>query len=168
MSPGVYLMELYFLRHGKAQELGDAGVTDDFGRALTEKGIAEMEAEAKAMDRIGIRLELILTSPLVRAKETATIVARRLGLKDQLFETDLLAPGCSVSRLQKLLGEYPKAENVMLVGHEPDFSSIVGELIGGAHLEVKKGGFAAIICNRPLVKGCGILKWLAPPKILIS
>jgi phosphohistidine phosphatase len=161
-------MELYFLRHGKAQELGDAGVTDDFGRALTEKGIAEMEAEAKAMDRIGIPLDVILTSPLVRAKETAAIVARRLGLKDQLFETELLTPGCSVSRLQKLIAEYPKAETVMLVGHEPDLSTIVGELIGGARIEMKKGGFAAVICNRLLTRGCGTLKWLAPPKILIG
>jgi phosphohistidine phosphatase len=162
------LMELYFLRHGKAEDPGQGGAADDFSRALTEKGIDEMEAEAKALDRLGVRPELILTSPLVRAKETAQIVAKRLGLKKELVETELLAPGCNLNRLQKLLVQHGACQRIMLVGHEPDFSTMVGELVGGAVIEMKKGGLALVTIERALRAGSGVLEWLVPPRILIA
>ena len=85
-------MELYFLRHGKAVELSDSGAPDDFHRALTAKGVEEMGAEAEAMRQLGIDPDIILTSPLVRARQTATIVAEGLSPKKGLVETELLAP----------------------------------------------------------------------------
>jgi phosphohistidine phosphatase len=161
-------MELYFLRHGKAADVGEQGACDDFSRALTDHGITEMEAEAKALDRLDVRPDLILTSPLVRAKQTAQIVAKRLGLKKDLVETDLLAPGCDLKQLRKLLGAYDSYHKIMLVGHEPDFSSMVGELIGGGNIEMKKGGLATITIERPFRTGAGVLQWLVPPKILVG
>ena len=161
-------MDLYFLRHGKAVEIGP-DAPDDFRRALTPDGIKEMQAEAEALESLGIRPDVILTSPLVRAKQTAEIVAKRLGVKKGLIESDLLAPGCQLEQLRKLLDQHGSAKQVMLVGHEPDFSSMIGDLIGpeGASMELKKGGLAVVHIERTARKGVGTLLWLVPPKVLI-
>src|SRR5437867_3260976 len=95
-------MEIYFLRHGKAVEPGSPGAPDDFSRALTARGIEEMEAEAEALVQLGLLPDLILTSPLVRARQTAAIAAERLHLKKQLIESELLGPGFNLARLKQL------------------------------------------------------------------
>ncbi len=161
-------MELYFLRHGKAVEPGTRGVPDDFSRRLTEQGIEEMEAEAAAMERLGVRTDAILTSPLLRAKETAEIVAKKLGLKKLLFISDLLGPGCDLSRLERLMNEHPASKSFMFVGHEPDLSSMVGELIGGnaGSVEFKKAGLVLVTVSHAARRGSGTLRWLLPPRIL--
>jgi phosphohistidine phosphatase len=163
-------MELYFLRHGKAEDATDSPAGDDFSRALTSKGIEEMEGEAKALEALGVRLELILTSPLVRAKQTADIMVRRFGLKKKLQETELLAPGCTIDRLRQLLAQYPAGISLMLVGHEPDFSELVGSLIApeGARIELKKGGVALVEVPGAIGLGAGRLRWLLPPKVLLK
>lgn len=160
-------MELYFLRHGKAVELSP-DCPDDFQRELTEEGIEQLEIVAEAFHRLGIRPDCILTSPLIRARQTAEIVARRLGRKKELIETDVLAPGCTLNQLKKLLDEHAPSRSVMLVGHEPDFSALVGELIGleGAVIEMKKAGLALVEVAGSVRPGGGVLHWLVPPKIL--
>jgi phosphohistidine phosphatase len=162
-------MELYFLRHGKAVDAPGPDAPDDFSRPLTDKGIEEMEAEAKALQALGIEPDVILTSPLVRAKQTAEIVARRLGLKKRLIETDALAPGCELNRLAKLLDEHRSANSLLLVGHEPDFSTLVAELIGTkpSAVELKKGGLALVELKPPVRRGGGVLHWLVAPKLLL-
>ena len=124
-------MELYFLRHGKATEPGGSGSSDDFSRPLTERGIEELETEAAAFELLGLEPDVILTSPLIRAKQTAEIIAKRLGFKKRLIVAEPLSCGCDLNRLRDLLTQHAGAEMIMLVGHEPDFSSMVGELIGG-------------------------------------
>ena len=163
-------MELYFLRHGKAVELSDSGAPDDFHRALTPKGVEEMSAEAEGLRQLGIRLDLILTSPLVRARQTAAIVAERLSPKKGLVETELLAPECDLNQLRGLLEQHKGCDSIMLVGHEPDFSTLVGELIGpqGARVEMKKGGLAVLHVRGSVRAGGGLLQWLAPPKLLLQ
>jgi phosphohistidine phosphatase len=155
-------MELYFLRHGIAADAGPDG-TGDAGRPLTKEGIAKMHVGARGVRRLGLRLDALLSSPLVRAHETAAIIARELGLELQLAEK--LAPGCDLAQLFALLGEYRGAERVMLVGHEPDFSSMIGALTGGSHVLMKKGGLARIDIER-LEQGIGTLTWLLPPRVL--
>ena len=155
-------MELYFLRHGIAADVGPVGL-GDAGRPLTKEGIAKMQAGAHGMRRLGLRLDALLSSPLVRAHETAEIVARELGPELQLAEK--LAPGCDLAQLFALLGEYRAAERVMLVGHEPDFSSLVGALTGGSQVLMKKGGLARVDIER-LEQGAGTLTWLLPPRVL--
>jgi phosphohistidine phosphatase len=161
-------MDLLFLRHGKAEDVGKGGASDDFSRALTSVGVSEMEAEAKALERLGVEPDLILTSPLVRARETAQIVAKRLGLKKELIESDLLRPGSELKQVRKLVSGYESRRTIMLVGHEPDFSTIVGELVGRASIEMKKGGIAAVTVERSIRAGSGVLQWLVPPKILVA
>src|SRR5690242_6910984 len=114
-------MELYFLRHGIAADEGPQG-TGDAGRPLTKDGITKMRAAARGLHKLGLRLDVLLSSPLVRAHETAKLIARELGPELQL--ADALAPGCDAARVFELLGEYRAAERVMFVGHEPDFSTI--------------------------------------------
>jgi len=155
-------MELYFLRHGIAADAGPAGM-GDAGRPLTKEGIAKTRAGARAMHRLGLRLDALLSSPLVRARETAAIVARELGLELQLDEK--LAPGCDIAQLFALLGEHRAAERVMLVGHEPDFSSLIGALTGGSHVLMKKGGLARVDIEQ-LEQSAGALVWLLPPRVL--
>ena len=154
-------MELYFLRHGIAADMGPAG-QGDAGRPLTKEGIAKMQAGARGMRRLGLRLDALLSSPLVRAHETAAIVARELGPELQL--ADELAPGCDLAQLFALLGEHRAAERVMLVGHEPDFSALIGALTGGRVL-MKKGGLGRVDIER-LEQGAGTLIWLLPPRVL--
>ena len=155
-------MELYFLRHGIAADEGPEGM-GDAGRPLTKDGIAKMQAGARGMRRLGLRLDALLSSPLVRAHETAAIIARELGLELQL--ADELAPGCDIEQLFALLGEHRAADSVMLVGHEPDFSSLIGALTGGSQMLMKKGGLGRVDIER-LEHGAGTLTWLLPPRVL--
>ena len=155
-------MELYFLRHGIAADVGPDG-SGDAGRPLTKEGIVKMQAAARGMRRLGLRLDALLSSPLVRAHETATIVAREIGLELQL--ADELAPGCDLARLDALLGEYRAAERVMLVGHEPDFSQLISTLTGGSLVQMKKGGLGRVDIDL-LEAGAGTLIWLLPPRAL--
>jgi phosphohistidine phosphatase len=155
-------MKLYFLRHGIAADQAPTGLGDD-ARPLTKEGTAKIQAGARGMRRLGLRLDALLSSPLVRARETAAIVARELGLELQL--ADQLAPGCDPARLFALLGENRAAERVMLVGHEPDFSSLIGALTGGSRVLMKKGGLARVDIDL-LEEGAGTLVWLLPPLAL--
>jgi phosphohistidine phosphatase len=154
-------MELYFLRHGVAEDMGPEGA-GDAGRRLTKEGVAKMKAEARGLRKLGVRPDVLLSSPLARARETAEIVARELGL--ELHLADALAPGCNVEQLFGLLGEHRAAECVMLVGHEPDFSTIVGALTGG-RVRLKKGGLARVDLD-VLEEGAATLAWLLPPRAL--
>ncbi|MBK9711662.1 MAG: phosphohistidine phosphatase SixA [Kouleothrix sp.] len=154
-------MELYFLRHGIAEDVGPEGA-GDAGRRLTKEGIAKMKDAARGLKRIGVRLDVLLTSPLARAHQTAEIVARELGVELRL--ADALSPGCNVALLFELLGEHRAAERVMVVGHEPDFSTMIAALAGGGRIQLKKGGLARI--DLEVLEAGGTLVWLLPPKVL--
>lgn len=154
-------MELFFVRHGIAEEAA-ADATDE-ARALTEEGISKMQAAAKGMKKLGVRPDLLLSSPLVRARQTADIVATILG--STVTETPILSPGCDLQDIMRLLAENRAAQQVMLVGHEPDLSIIVGALTGGSRVEMKKGSMA-LVDMAVLSHGGGTLTWLLPPKIL--
>jgi phosphohistidine phosphatase len=155
-------MELYFLRHGIAADAGPEGM-GDAGRPLTQEGIEKLRAEMRGLRRLRLRLEVLLSSPLVRARQTAEIAARELG--SELRLADALAPGCDVDRLLGLLAEERGAERVMVVGHEPDFSTMIGALTGGSRVLLKKGGLARVDLEM-LGEGAGTFVWLLPPRVL--
>jgi phosphohistidine phosphatase len=155
-------MELYFLRHGIAADAGPDG-SGDAGRPLTKEGSAKIKAEARGLLKLGVQPDALLSSPLVRARETAAIVAHELGL--ELMLADELAPGCDLARLFGLLGEHRAAERVMVVGHEPDFSDMIGALTGGSRVQLKKGGLGRVDLEM-LEEGAGTLIWLLPPRAL--
>jgi len=157
-------MEIYFLRHG------DAGTTagwkgSDAERPLSKEGTARMEEEAAAIAELRPTLDMVLTSPLVRARQTAEIVARKLRLMKALFVEERLAPGFEASLLQQILVERHPTRGVMVVGHEPDFSRVISACIGGGAVECKKGSLIRVdIDDVPSLRG--ILVWLLPPRVL--
>jgi phosphohistidine phosphatase len=159
-------MKVYFLRHGKAANRGDwAGDDDD--RPLTPEGEESMRREATALRALDLAPDVIVTSPLARARRTAEIVADGLGLRGRVVEDGRLAHGFDVRRLAQVLAGHEAADGVMVVGHEPDFSAAVAELIGGGEIVIKKGGLARVDVTAP-VAGGGELIWLLTPPLLGS
>jgi len=149
-------MELYFLRHGEA-DWPDWKKSDD-ERPLTKRGKREMRDVAKFLDRLKVRPDLIVTSPLPRAAQTAEIAADYL--KAKLRKDELLAPGFGPSKLRTVLKRH-RAKVLMLVGHEPDFTQVISELTG-ASLKLSKGGVALLDVDPESEEGK--LLWLFPPK----
>jgi phosphohistidine phosphatase len=157
-------MKLFFLRHGKAENRAEWGGADA-DRPLTPAGEEAMRREAEVLRAMNLALDLIVTSPLARASKTAEIVADGLGLTDRLVEDARLAPGFDLARLGQLLATHMPAGPVMVVGHEPDFSETVAELIGGGEVVMKKGGLARVDVAAPAAGG-GRLEWLLTPPLL--
>ena len=110
---------------------------------------------------------VLLSSPLTRCRQTAEIVAEALGLSDKLKIEAELAPGFDLADLPLLLTGNHGYTNVMLVGHEPDFSITVSRLTGGSNITFKKGGLARVDLYQGLPEPKGTLVWLLPPKVLV-
>src|SRR5215831_2904350 len=98
-------MKLYFLRHGEAASADGRTIKSDYERPLTKDGIEIMKSEGKALTRLNVDPEIIWTSPLVRARETAEIVAKQLGASDKLVETPKLQCGARLDEIRDLLNE---------------------------------------------------------------
>ena len=156
-------MRLYFLRHGRADRSAWNGA--DFNRPLTPRGIEITEASADIMNKLNLGLDLILTSPLVRAHQTAEIAAAGLNMTDRLVVDERISPGFNRADVLMILEDHPEAEAIMFVGHEPDFSSTIESIIGGGAVICKKGSLARVDLT-----GAGALSgelvWLIPPKAL--
>jgi phosphohistidine phosphatase len=157
-------MRCYFLRHGLAVDAGEWSGAD-FDRPLTRQGLERMTLAAKTIAALRLDVEIIITSPLIRAKQTATIVAKRLKLEDRLVEDERLAGGFGSSELAEILAEHRTADAVLLVGHEPGLSRIIGELVGGANIDFKPGSLACVNVPDP-ASLVGTLVWLVPAKVL--
>lgn len=157
-------MRVYFLRHGEA---GDPTQWRgaDADRPLTDKGKERMAREATTMAKLSLALDVIVTSPLVRAKQTALIIARTLKLRDCLVEDERLGFDFDPDRLAAVLQDHATANAIMLVGHEPSMSQTIGHLVGGARIDLKKGGLASVELPDPS-SPAGELAWLIPPKVL--
>ncbi|HEX5275995.1 MAG TPA: phosphohistidine phosphatase SixA [Candidatus Rubrimentiphilum sp.] len=156
-------MKIYFLRHGIAVEPGD-WKRSDYDRPLTSEGRDRMAQEARAFRKMGLKLDAILTSPLVRAKETAAIMASELRMVSK--EDERLGGDFDVSALEEILKGCADLKTLMVVGHEPSFSAVVGRLIGEGRLELKKGGVACVELPDPSTM-TGELHFLIPPKVLL-
>ena len=123
-------------------------------------------SQAKGIDEMDLKLDLIVTSPLTRAFQTADIVADELDMGDKLVQDERLGPGFGIDDLVKVVQDYPDASNIMLVGHEPDFSQTISALIGGGRLLVKKGGLARVdVINADPLQG--ELVWLLTSMVMI-
>ncbi len=157
-------MQLYIVRHGAA---GDATEWEgpDEKRPLTSKGKRTMARVAERLADLDVRPAAIVSSPYLRARQTAEVLARTLGETDRLGSDGRLVPGFGIADLMGLLADYAEASSLMLVGHEPDLSQAICELIGAERLKMKKGGVAFLDLPNPHVSR-GQLIWLAPPDVL--
>jgi len=158
-------MELYFLRHGRSVSRSD-WTENDSERPLTEEGKVAMVHEAATLVRLGVRLDLVISSPLTRALQTAEIAAIGIEAADHLTTDERLGEGFGLKPLRKLLREHEGAECVLLVGHEPDLSQVVGELTGG-RVMISKGGLVRVDVDE-VKAGDGKLVWLLQADELIG
>jgi len=156
-------MNLFVLRHGKAEQSSDRA---DGKRALTGEGKDEMRKIGKWMQQKKFRFDVIATSPLIRAYETAEIVARSLGQKERFVVWEELGPGGDLDTLSYRISRYGEDTAIILIGHEPMLSMFISRIISGhdtVSLVLAKGGLAKIR-NFSFDKGpSGELQWLLTP-----
>src|SRR5213596_3373538 len=164
--PGPY--ELYLIRHGVAEERGDAW-PDDSKRPLTDEGVDRLRKEARGLARLGVTIDVMLTSPLVRTRQTAEIVAAALHPRPIIVNAESLAPGGTFQSVVADLEKHAKKERIALVGHEPSIGELAARLIGSRHpIEFKKGAICRIDVDALPPGGPGSLRFLLTPKVLRS
>ncbi len=161
-------MNLYLLRHGIAVEAGTPGCATDRERPLTPEGKRKLARVAGAMEAMELSFDLLLSSPLVRARQTAEIVARSLRAEKRLAFTDELMPGGSPRALLEAIRRHdPEPRDVLLVGHEPYLSGLIGLLVAGnagMSVTLKKGGLGKVSAESLRCGRCAALEWLLTPK----
>jgi phosphohistidine phosphatase len=161
-------MNLYVLRHGLAVELGEHGFTRDSERPLTAKGRAKLAHVAAAIHALEISFDKIVSSPYVRARQTAEQVAEAVEFRGKVEFTEALVPGGSPSEVVHLLNRLaPWDHGVLLVGHEPFLSEFISLLVSGhvgLPVVMKKGGLCHLSAESFRLGRCAALEWLLTPK----
>ena len=161
--PGPY--ELYLIRHAIAEERGDSW-PDDAKRPLTDDGTQKMRKAARGLERLGVRFDAILTSPFVRARQTADLVAAAYDERPPVVTMDSLAPGGSIQSVLSDLERQNRRSRVALVGHEPGIGELAARLAGARYpIEFKKGAVCRIDV-KTFPAGPGKLRWFMTTKVL--
>jgi len=160
------MLELYLVRHGVAAERGKEW-PDDSKRPLTPDGIARLRRGARGLTALEVTFDQIVTSPLVRTRQTADVLSEELKGKPPVVTADSLAPAGSSAAVMQELAKYVRHARVALVGHEPNLGELAAQLIGARMpLEFKKGGVCRIDFDMLPPKGVGMLRWFLTPKML--
>lgn len=156
-------MLLDLLRHADA---GDPEAWDrpDAERPLSDKGRKQAKRLGDHLASIGFRADAIIASPKIRAAETAQLVAERI--EGTVTEDERLAGSFDLDVIEAILHDAGEPDEVVLVGHDPDFSELLSVLCAAAGVTMRKGAFARIEMDRPLRAGGGTLRWLIPPDAL--
>jgi len=160
-------MKLLIIRHAAAEgkdEWARAGKSDD-ERPLTANGARDMVKAAKGLRAIVTEVDVIATSPLVRARQTAEIVGSELGV-ERVEVTDVLIPDTPLSEFTSWQATYGLDETVAAVGHEPHLGILATWLLTGveeSRIELKKGAACLIQFDGPPASGTGLLRWSIPP-----
>jgi phosphohistidine phosphatase len=159
-------LELYLIRHGVAAERG-ADYPDDSKRPLTSDGMSRMRKEAKALAALGVDFDHILSSPLVRTKQTADILAQAMPSQPPVTTSDSLAPAGTPTAVFQELGKHMRKARIAVVGHEPNIGELAARLIGSrTPIEFKKGAICRIDFEVFPPKGHGHLRWFVTPRML--
>ena len=167
ITDGVGRVKLIFTRHATAIDR-DAGVPDE-RRYLTPAGRSYFRKTARTMRDQGVAPDLIVTSPLLRAVQTADILAERLKYAGELVVADELEPGFDLHGLERLLARTGTAGEICLVGHEPDLSQLVVTLLGLPHgFRFRKGSALSLAAVPAKLHGAAAFNWLAAGKELIT
>ena len=159
-------MNLYLIRHAIAEEQHSAG--DDSQRALTEKGGKKMRSIAKGLRILGVEFDAILSSPYLRARETAEILGNVFKMKTQVVCNDNLMPGGDPAQLLTEVKEKYFVDNLAIVGHEPFLSRLVGLLTAHGSpmsVEMKKGGICRLYTDD---LHHATMQWLMTPGVLVE
>jgi phosphohistidine phosphatase len=164
-------MELYFLRHGPAGQHGDPKYKDDSLRPLTAQGREKMQYAALGMKNLGLTFDAILSSPYVRARQTAEITAQAFKIKNNAIHyTENLLPPATIEELlrevQTLKVGAKSCLSLLLVGHEPHLTEMISSLLKSNKplvIDLKKGGLCSLTVSRPLGNESAVLNWLLTP-----
>ncbi|GKS66841.1 phosphohistidine phosphatase SixA [Nitrosarchaeum sp.] len=159
-------MELYIIRHGKAEEIS---ISSDAKRRLTKTGIQELEYISKALKNFDIQVDYVFSSPLIRAKETAEIVAKQLLVKKKKIITwDELKPESDVLDIHKKFLKLSPDAKILLVGHEPHLTNLISSIISQCNvtMSLKKGGFVSMSITSSKSRITGTLRSILTPKQL--
>ncbi len=156
-------MKLILIRHGLAGEYDPQRYPDDRLRPLTDDGRTLHRAVAEAMKRAGLAFDRLITSPLVRARQTAEITAEVYGL-GKPEQSDALGDGYSVRAVIELTRRFSADETVALVGHEPDLSSLTSTLLGGGSVDFPKSGVLGLDFDRHPAPGEATLLFFLRPE----
>ncbi len=164
--------ELYLARHGDAVDLGGE-ITSDGQRHLSKKGEEESWALGKALAKLEWAPKVILTSPLIRARQTAKLVRKALEERDmgvELIESADLEPGATPPRFFKALQLAKGEKRILFVGHQPDLGRFLSFLVSGGsmelHFAIKTGSLAMVEIDDIPLKAAGRLLALMPPRVL--
>ena len=162
-------MDLFILRHGEAEQRVSAG-RGDFQRPLTAAGQKEVSDIATSLKDLGIKLDIVISSPLKRAHQTASIVAKTFKIEKKMQDWAELSPEGNRLDLYNKLLQLKQQSSVLVVGHEPYLSKMISEMIfegnNGGRIDLKKTGLARIRIVSSTPKFQGELRWLLTPKLL--
>lgn len=164
-------LELYLVRHAVAADRRPR-FPDDRLRPLTPGGVDKFTRAVAGLGRLGVTLDLVMTSPLVRARQTADLLVAGLRPRPALVETDALAPerpagGVLAAVADALSAARRGASRVAVVGHEPDLGVLAARLLGArGTFEFRKGAVCRIDLERAMLQGPGTLRWWLPPRVL--
>jgi phosphohistidine phosphatase len=158
-------MVVYFLRHASAGERM-SNLKKDEKRALDKNGIEQCGDIGRALAALDVHVDAIISSPLKRAAQTASLVGNELGYEGKLQLEAALRPAATYVEFRKMLEKYSKAESIMVVGHNPNLSEFLGHCISEpgseANIDLKKGAVARV----ELARTSGVLQWMFTPKIV--
>ncbi len=166
-------MILYIIRHAIAVQAGTPGYEEDSQRPLTQKGRRKMRKIAQGLKELEVQINLILTSPYLRAVQTARVVGKKFDLdKEKIIATDHLTPAGYADQLIAEINEkYADAQNIALVGHEPYLTKLLSVLLNGdpnIAITLKKGGVCRLSLESLQYARCAALDWLLSPAQLVE
>jgi phosphohistidine phosphatase len=160
-------MELYILRHAIAVSRETRGLPRDSDRPLTDKGRSKLRGVVRGMKALGLSFDLVLTSPYLRALQTAEIVADALGVSNKVERTEHLTPDGNPRALITLIASRGAARaRVLVVGHEPYLSQLIAVLVSGDErtlITMKKAGLCKLAIETLRYGRCASLEWLLTP-----
>jgi phosphohistidine phosphatase len=161
-------MDIYFLRHANAGE-PKLNPAKDEKRPLDKLGIEQSHDVGRALAALDVTVDAIISSPLRRAMQTASVVANEIGYEDKVIADPALEPGASYEQFQELVARHSRKEAIMVVGHNPNMTEFLNRLLAGGGelhaIELKKGSIARVekLARRPAA-----LRWLMTPKLVRS
>jgi phosphohistidine phosphatase len=156
-------VQLHILRHADAGD-PEKWQGDDASRPLSEKGVRQAERLGRHLALVRFETDAILSSPKLRALQTAEVVGRALGVA--VTADDRLAGSLDPRRIGAILQDAGRPRKPVLVGHDPDFSELLAELVGAPRLSMKKGAIARVDLAEGIQAGSGVLRWLLPPDLV--
>ncbi|HEX7433334.1 MAG TPA: phosphohistidine phosphatase SixA [Anaerolineaceae bacterium] len=164
-------MKIYLMRHGIAHEPADADFEVDSQRPLTAKGREHVTRIARALRKLGVKPDLILASPYVRAEQTADILSKEFDLKKHLILSELLVPEGKAEDIIGTIVENFMADELLIVSHEPCLSLLTSFLVAAdlnLAINIRKGGVCCLEAVDLRLEPRASLEWLLTPKILLK